>query len=50
LLGCALVALYAWVEFPFANGAVMIAFWTVYFAALRYATLQYRSGPDGAPS
>jgi O-antigen ligase len=43
LLGCALVALYAWVEFPFANGAVVIGFWTVYFAALRYATLQQRA-------
>ena len=39
LLGCAVVALYAWVEFPFANGAVLIAFWTLYFAALRLARL-----------
>jgi hypothetical protein len=43
LLGCALVALYAWVEFPFANGAVMIAFWTVWFAALRLSMLQRRA-------
>jgi hypothetical protein len=50
LLGCGLVALYAWVEFPFANGAVMIAFWTVYFAALRHATLEQRADPDRAHS
>jgi len=43
LLGCAIVALYAWVEFPFANGAVLIAFWTVYFSAIRYARLKARS-------
>jgi len=43
LLGCAIIALYAWVEFPFANGAVLIAFWTVYFSAIRYARLQGRS-------
>jgi O-antigen ligase len=46
LFGCALIALYAWVEFPFANGAVMISFWTVYFAALRYATLQHRADAE----
>jgi O-antigen ligase len=44
LLGCGLVALYAWVEFPFGNGAVMIAFWAVFFAALRYAELLPQSG------
>ncbi len=43
LLGCVIVALYAWVEFPFANGAVLITFWTVYFSAVRYARLQGRS-------
>lgn len=39
LLGCAVVATYAWVEFPFANGAVLLAFWALFFAALRYAQL-----------
>jgi O-antigen ligase len=43
LLGCTLVALYAWVEFPFGNGAVMISFWTIFFAALRLAELQRRA-------
>ena len=48
LVGCALLALYAWIELPFANGAVMVSFWVVYFVALRYATLQQRaeSGSD----
>ena len=47
-LGCSLVALYAWVEFPFGNGAVMIAFWAVFFSALRYAELspQHGAGDD----
>ena len=39
LLGCATILLYAWMEFPFANGAVMITFWTLFFSALRYARL-----------
>ncbi len=43
LLGCAIIALYAWVEFPFANAAVLIAFWTVYFTSIRYARLQERA-------
>ncbi len=46
LLGCAIIALYAWVEFPFANGAVLISFWTVYFSAIRYARLQGRSASN----
>jgi len=40
LTGCALVALYAWIEFPFANAAVMISFWLMFFAAIRHAELQ----------
>ena len=47
LLGCALIALYAWVEFPFANGAVLIAFWTLFFSAIRYAGLQRQSDSSG---
>ncbi len=43
LAGVALVFLYAWVEFPFANPAVMMTTCATYFCALRYATL-----PDGA--
>ena len=39
LLGCTLVLIYACVEFPFANGAVMITFWTLFFTTLRHAEL-----------
>ena len=46
LLGCMLVAFYAWVEFPFANGAVLISFWTLFFSAIRYAGLQHQSDPS----
>jgi len=49
LLGCLLVALYAWVEFPFGNGAVVISFWTVFFAALRHGELQHRATAAAAP-
>lgn len=44
LLGCALIALYAWVEFPFGSGAVLITFWMLFFSAIRYAGLQRQSG------
>lgn len=39
LAGCGLVALYAVVEFPFGNPAVMEAFWLCFFTALRYHKL-----------
>lgn len=39
LAGCALILLYAWVEFPFANPAVMISFWCCLYSAVRYAKL-----------
>ena len=39
LAGCALVLFYAWVEFPFANPAVMLTFCATFWCALRYATL-----------
>ncbi len=39
LAGCALVLLYAWVEFPFANPSVMVSFWLSLFIASRYARL-----------
>jgi O-antigen ligase len=45
--GCFLILLYAGIEFPFANGAVLITFWTLFFAALRYAQL---SASRPAPS
>lgn len=39
LIGCGLVAAYAWVEFPFANLSVIIAFWCSLYVAARYALL-----------
>lgn len=39
LLGCGLLLLYAWVEFPFGNGSVIIAFWTCFFCAVHYGRL-----------
>ncbi len=35
LLGCSLVSFYAAIEFPFANGAVVVSFWTIFFISLR---------------
>jgi len=39
--GCALILLYAWLEFPFGNTAVRLSFWTCLFAAVRYAHLTH---------
>lgn len=39
LLGCTLLLLYAWVEFPFGNGAVIITFWACFFCAIHYGRL-----------
>ena len=43
--GCGLIALYAWVEFPFANPAVMLVFWLSFFTAVRYHQLSTGSTP-----
>jgi O-antigen ligase len=42
LVGCGLILLYAWVEFPFGNLAVVLAWWMCFFAAVQYARLQER--------
>ena len=39
LAGCVLILLYAWLEFPFANPAVMLTFATFFYTAVRYAQL-----------
>jgi|GEM_PF-323523 len=39
--GCALILLYAWLEFPFGNTAVRLSFWICLFAAIRYAHLTH---------
>jgi len=49
LAGCGLVLVYAWVEFPFANPAVMLTFWANFYCALRYARLELQSGPEKGP-
>ncbi len=46
LAGCALVLLYAWLEFPFANPAVMLTFCATFTCAIRYAALDARTSPD----
>jgi O-antigen ligase len=56
LFGCGLIALYAWLEFPFANPAVMLHFGVCFFAAVRFillgsrATVTEPSCPKTAPS
>lgn len=43
LAGCAIILLYAWVEFPFANPAVVLTFCASFYCALRYAALDLRA-------
>ena len=38
--GCAMILLYAWLEFPFGNTAVVITFWTAFFTALSYGRIE----------
>jgi len=40
LVGCGLVLLYAAIEFPFGNPAVVLTWWLLFFAAVRYAQLE----------
>lgn len=39
---CAIIGLYAWIEFPFGNYAVVLVWWTCLFAAVQYARLSER--------
>jgi hypothetical protein len=39
LAGCALVAGYAWIEFPFGNVAVVLTWWLLFFSAVQYMRL-----------
>jgi O-antigen ligase len=43
LAGCAIILLYAWVEFPFANPAVALTFFASFYCAIRYAALDLRA-------
>ena len=49
LAGNALILLYAWVEFPFANPAVMLTFCATFYCALRYAALDPGTSPEAQP-
>lgn len=44
LAGCGLVLVYAWVEFPFANPAVMLTFCACWYLAARHAELDHAHG------
>ncbi len=44
---CSLVAAYAWVEFPFGNVAVVLAWWMCFFCAVQYLRISARMPPDG---
>ena len=50
LAGCALVAAYAWVEFPLACPAVVATWWILWFAALRTLQLTPASSPSASGS
>ncbi len=45
LAGCASILLYAWLEFPFANPAVMLTFCASFYGAIRYASLEAAPRP-----
>jgi O-antigen ligase len=48
LIGCGLIVLYAWVEFPFGNVAVVLTWWFCFFCAVQYARLQDREAPTSS--
>jgi O-antigen ligase len=48
LAGCGLILLYAWLEFPFGNSAVVLSWWLCFFTAVQYTRLQY-SAETGEP-
>ncbi|HEX2852733.1 MAG TPA: O-antigen ligase family protein [Opitutaceae bacterium] len=48
LFGCGLVLVYATIEFPFANPAVVFAWWMCFFCAVQHARLQ--APPPPKPS
>jgi O-antigen ligase len=49
LAGCALIAAYSWVEFPFGNVAVVLAWWLLGFCAVQYARLT-EAPREGGPA
>lgn len=47
--GCLLILLYAWIEFPFGNLAVVLTWWTLFFAAVQLVRLRTHE-PHRTPS
>jgi len=48
LAGCGLILLYAWVEFPFGNAAVVLTWWLLYFVGLRYGQISHHEDRPGS--
>lgn len=46
LAGCGLILLYAWIEFPFGNVAVVLSWWLCFFCAVQYGRLHDRAPSD----
>lgn len=46
LAGCVLIAAYAWVEFPFGNVAVVLAWWLLFFCSVQYVRLTGHRGAE----
>ncbi len=49
LTGNIIILLYAWLEFPFANPAVVLTFFATFYVALRYAQQEIRHHPERSP-
>ncbi len=50
LVACGLVVLYATIEFPFGNIALVLTWWFCFFAGLRYAQLERSLAERGNPA
>lgn len=48
--GCLLVLLYAWIEFPFGNLAVVLTWWVLFFIAVQTLRLRPREATACAPA
>jgi hypothetical protein len=42
LAGCGIILLYAWIEFPFGNAAVVLSWWLCFFCGIQYGRLHER--------
>jgi len=50
ITGMLLVSAYAWVEFPFGNVAVVLAWWFCFFSAIQYVRLTSTHGDATSPA